>query len=211
MSTTLTQLISRVQSLLGDTNALFPASTYTAAIRQALAEINHRAPQILSLAITGENDQYIYDLTAEDPNAIRILDVLLQGHPDTPITYDDYTESEHIRFRLRQPVTTSDTLLIRYTAPHTIAELDQATESTLPTQYEQMIVSGAAYWAIHIRATSRVEMINMSDELAGNYAQAMQAFRSAFDMGLAEAARRRAPTGEPDPRAWNDPYHNWDQ
>jgi hypothetical protein len=212
MSDTLTQLISRVQSLLGDTGAIFPTTTCTAAIRQALTEFNRRVPQLINLTIPGESDQLIYDITIEDPNAIKVSDVLQQAEgTDIPLTFDEYLESEHVFIRLRQSLSSTETLIVRYTTPHTISGLDGASESSLPASYDQIIVTGAAYWAIHIRATSRVEMINMSNELAGDYAQAMQAFRSFFEQGLSEAARRHTPPIDNDSRAWNDRYHTWDQ
>lgn len=213
---TLSQLISQVQSLLGDNESIFPASTCTAAIRQALAEFNRQAPQSLVTTLSAVTNQHTYNLTAVDPHAKKILDVL-QAESDTafdlatPLTYTDYIENEHILFRLQDPLPSTETILVRYTANHTIQDLDGATASTLPAHFDQVIVDGSAYWAIHIRLIARIEQVNMSTDLTEKYAAAMQAFKTAFDLGLSEATRRNSPFGEPDPRAWNDPYHTWGQ
>jgi len=215
MSNSLTTLISKTQLLLGDSGTIFTTATVTAAIRQALAEFNLRAPQFAAVTIAGIDDQYEYELSDEDPLAVKIIDVLQQGEDqdelDIPLTYDDYIEDERVFFRLRAPITTSDTLIVRYTLDHIINGLDSQVESTILARHDQVIVDGACYWCINIRATARVESINLSKDQSDNYREIMRAFRSAFELGMSEAARKRAPVGEPDPRAWNDQYHKWAQ
>ncbi len=215
MSDNLTTLISKVQAILGDNGTLFTTVTCTAAIRQALAEFNQVVPQILAITITGIDDQHKYDLSDQDPNAWKILDVLLHGENnnelDISLVYDDYIEGERLFFRLRSPVSSGDTLIVRYTKPHTISGLDSATESTILALHDQIIVVGAAFYSIIARATSRIETINLSRDQSDNYREIAGHFQAAFNRGLADAQRRRAPIGEPDSRAWNDPYHSWDQ
>lgn len=215
MADTLTQLIAKIQPLLGDDGTIFTTALCTAAVRQALAEFNRIAPQHAAVTITGVNDQYEYELSDEDSNAVAIIDVLRQGDNaneiDISLTYDGYIEDERVFFRLRTPVTTSDTLIVRYTLNHTINGLDSATDSTLLSMHDQIIVDGACYHAIMIRAVARVESINLSQDQSDNYREVASHFRQAFQLGMTEAARRRAPVGEPDTRAWNDEYHNWDQ
>lgn len=216
MADTLTQLIAKVQAILGDGGTLFTTATCTAAIRQALHEYNRAAPIHAADLITGDNDQYIYELTDYDTNAVKIFDILLQGDDqnqiDTPIDFDQYNEDERLFFRLRQPVTTSDTLIVRYTKLHTISGLDSATESTAPAWDDQILVDGGAYFAILTRATARVESINLSKDQSDNYREIMTHFRTAFNLGLANIGqRKRVPVAEPDTRAWNDSYHNWGQ
>ena len=207
MSDTLTQLIAKVQVMLGDDGTIFTTALCTGAIRQALDEWNLRVPVHAAVTITGVNDQYEYELSDEDSLAIEILDVLRQGDNndelDISITYDEYNEDERIFFRLRQPVTTSDTLIVRYKLRHTISGLDAATESTLRSYHDQAIVNGAAFFAIMIRATSRIETINLSKDQSDNYREVAAAYAQAFAMRIrAEANKKRAPVGEPDTRAW---------
>jgi len=216
MSDTLTQLIAKIQTLLGDDGTIFTTATVTAAIRQTLDEWNLRVPINAAITITGVNNQYEYELTDVDSTSVEILDVLRQGDNnnelDISITYDEYNEDERIFFRLRQPVTTSDTLIVRYRVRHTISGLDSATESTLPSYQDQAIVNGAAYFAIMIRATSRIETINLSKDQSDNYREIAGAYATAFGARMADAIKKkRAPVGEPDQRAWNDNYHGWGQ
>lgn len=216
MSDSLTTLISKVQAMLGDDGTIFTTALITAATRQALTEFNRVSPVHAAITITGVNDQYEYELSDDDSLAVTILDVLRQGDNgdelDISITYDAYNEDERVFFRLRQPVTTSDTLIVRYALNHTINGLDSATESTLPASQDQIIVDGACYHAIMTRAASRIETINLSKDQSDNYREVASHFRTAFNLGLANLGRsKRAPVGEPDTRAWNDAYHGWGQ
>jgi hypothetical protein len=207
MSDNLTTLISKVQAILGDDGSIFSTATITAAIRQALSEWNMRVPTHAAVTITGVNDQYEYELSDEDANAVEIIDVLRQGDNndelDVSLTYDDYIEDERLFFRLRSPVTSSDTLIVRYTLQQTINGLDSATESTIPSHYNQAMIDGGAYFAIFVRAVSRVESINLSQDQSDNYRDMAGYFGSAFALRMAQASRtRKSPVGEPDTRAW---------
>ncbi len=216
MTDTLTTLIGKVQNILGDASGTyFTTPLCTAAIRQALSEWNMRVPQLQAVTITGVSNQYEYELTDEDAEAVEINDVLRQGannnELDVSLDYDSYIEDERVFFRLRSPVTTADTLIVRYTKDHTISGLDTATDSTLPARYDQAMVDGGAYFCIFIRAVSRIETINLSQDQSDNYREMAGYFGSAFALRMAQAARRHAPVSEPDTRAWNDQYHSWRQ
>jgi len=216
MSDSLTTLIGKVQNILGDASGTyFTTAIVTAAIRQALKEFNLVIPQYLAITITGVNDQYEYELSDQDSLASSIIDVLRQGDNadelDVSLTYDDYWEDERLFFRLRAPITTSDTLIVRYTKDQTINGLDSEVESTIQARHDQVIVDGGALYAITIRATARVETINLSQDQSDNYREIAEQYRTAFKAGIADAQRRRAPVSEPDHRAWNDQYHTWGQ
>jgi hypothetical protein len=217
MSDSLTTLIGKVQNILGDSSGTyFTTAICTAAIRQALSEWNLRAPVYAGTLITGVNDQYEYELTDVDADACEIIDVLRQGDNndelDVSIGFDWYIEDERVFFRLRHPVTTSETLVVRYTLYHTINGLDSATESTLLAKDDQAIVDGGAFFAIMVRATARVETINLSQDQSDNYRELAGGFAAAFTQRIAYASRsRKAAVGEPDTRAWNDQYHTWGQ
>lgn len=217
MTDSLTTLISKVQNILGDSSGTyFTTAICTAAIRQALSDWNLRAPIFAAVTLTAVNDQYEYELSDEDADAIEILDVLKQGENqnelDISLDYDAYLEDERVFFRLRRPLTTSDTIIVRYIINHTINGLDSQVESTLPAYYDQAMVDGGAFFAIMIRATARIETINLSQDQSDNYREIAGGFAQAFALRLAEAQRKRnAPVSEPDTRAWNDIYHNWEQ
>jgi len=215
MADTLTQLITKVQALLGDTTGtFFTTSIVTAGIRQALSEWNLRAPVHAAVTIVGIANQYEYELTDEDANSCEILDVLEQGENnnelDISIGYDQYIEDERVFFRLRSP--TTETLIVRYTVYHTINGLDSSVESTLLARDDQAMVDGGAFYSIMIRATARIEAVNVSGDLPDDYKQIAELYKISFDARLNNAARsRKAAVGEPDTRAWNDQYHTWEQ
>lgn len=218
MSDSLTTLIGKVQNILGDASGTyFTTAICTAAIRQALSEWNLRAPRYLATTITGVNSQYEYELTDTATLSCEIIDILLRGTDtaqdlSTSLTFDQYIEDERLWFRLRYPVTTSDTLIARYTQYHTISGLDSAVESTLLAGDDQAMVDGGAFFAIMIRATARVETINLSQDQSDNYRELAGRFESMFAQRLAYATQHRKPAvSEPDTRAWNDQYHTWEQ
>jgi hypothetical protein len=220
MSDNLTTLIGKVQNILGDASGTyFTTATATAAIRQALSDWNLRAPIFAALTITGVANQYEYELSDEDADSLEIIDVLLRGtdtaqDESTSLDHDAYTEDERVFFRLRRPVTANDTLIVRYTKLHTINGLDSAAESTLPGRDDQAMVNGGAFYSIMIRAASRVETINLSQDQSDNYRELAGGFAAGFSSRLAQATRRRrAPVSEPDGRTWadGDKYNTWDQ
>ena len=213
MSDSLTTLISKVQAIIGDDGTIFTTTTVTAAIRQALSEWNMRVPTFAAVTITGVNNQYEYELTDEDSGAVEIIDVLKQGTDaahdiNTSLTFDQYIEDERIFFRLRAPVTTADTLIVRYTIDQTINGLDSSTESTISDHYNQAMIDGGAYFAIYVRAIARVESINLSQDQSDNYRKLAGYFGSAFALRMAQAAKRQPPVSEPDTRRWKD---EWDK
>lgn len=206
MSDTLTQLIAKVQAVLGDDGTIFTTATVTAALRQALSEWNMRAPVHAAALITGVNNQYEYELTDTDANAVDLFDVLSRGDNnnelDISLTHDAYFEDERLFFRLRSPVASGDTLIARYTLQQTISGLDGATESTIPNHFNQAMVNGGAYFSIFIRAVSRVESINLSQDQSDNYREMAIYFGTAFAQQIAKASKRKPPVGEPDAHAW---------
>lgn len=218
MSDSLTTLTTKIQAMLGDpTVQIFSSATVTAALRQTLAEWNLRAPIHAAELITGVNEQYEYELSDHDANALDILDVLRQGDNadelDVSLDFDWYTEDERVYFRLRRPVTTSETLIVRYTKNHTINGLDSATESTIPARWNQAMIDGGAFFSILIRATSRIEDNNLDKQVMKNYQDIAAAYGAAFALQMATATRKRkAPVSEPDARSWADgeKYNSWD-
>jgi hypothetical protein len=217
MSDNLTTLIGKVQNILGDASGTyFTTAVCTAAIRQALSEWNLRAPQFLGTEINGVGTQYVYEVSDIDTEACEVIDVLQVNtdaeEQETSVAYDYYVEDERLFFRLREPVNTGEYLLIRYAKYHTISGLDSATESTLPARHDQAIVDGGAFFSIMIRATSRIETINLSQDQSDNYREIAGGFAAAFQQRLGYAVRSRKPAvSEPDTRTWDDAYHTWEQ
>ena len=216
MADSLTTLISKVQALLGDDGTIFTTATITAAARDALSTYNEHLPVHAGTLITGVNDQYEYELTDADALAVDILDVLLAGDNqneiDVSVTFDGYNEDERVFFRLRSPVTSSDTLIVRYTIPQTINGLDSATESTVPASLDPKLIKGIAGEALRSRAYARVEKINLNKDVSDNYKELAKGYQAEFVAALVSlASKRKSAVGEPDTRAWNDQYHTWGQ
>jgi hypothetical protein len=216
MTDSLTTLIGKVQALLGDDGTIFDTTLCTAAAREALKSYNMYLPINAGTLIDAVTDQYEYELTDTDLKAMRILDILLQGEnaneQDISLTFDEYSEDERIFFRLRCPQTTGETLIARYTVPQTINGLDSETETTMPAWIMPTLVTGIAAEALRIRARARVETINLNKEVRDQYSKSAQEMKIEYLAELRSmATTKRAPVGEPDQRAWNDKYHNWEQ
>ncbi len=210
MSDTLLQLIPKIQAQLGDNGTLFPTATVTAAVRQALEEISQKAPLHAAVTITAMANQQVYELSDEDPSASGITDVLLDGDNDysTGLEYDAYVEDERWFFRLRQPQTAGETLIVQYTKPQTVSGLDGATDSTAEGSLNTALVDGACYYCALIRAAATVESNNLQPEVSQNWLRLANQWRDVFDLQLAVARQQNTARGEPSSILWNDPQHD---
>jgi len=214
MTDNLTQLIDKVQELLLDgSGTLFSSTTCTAAVRQALTDVNLRVPIHAATTITAIADQKEYELTDEPDaeNAIRMTSLYLQGanEYDTVLDFDSYVEDERIFFRLRTPQPAGEIMLTQFTLPHTINGLDAATESTIPSVYDQVLVVGAAYHACIIRGAGVAEANTLDKATPDSYRELARHFNRLFEQGIKHMALRRPIRFEPDTRAWNDAWHAW--
>lgn len=205
MSDNLTTLISKTQALLGDDGTLFSADLCTAAARMALKTYNEYIPLNKSALINAVTDQYVYELTATDPRAVLILDILLQDPDDlhTSLGFDQYNLDEKLYFRLRSTQETGETLICHYTAPHTINGLDNETETTIPAWLIPVLLTGIAAEALQIRARARTEKINLQKDVRAEYSASARELKAEYRESLRKlAANKRGPVGEPDTRAW---------
>jgi len=216
MADNLTTLVSKVQALLGDDGTIFTTALITASARKTLSFLNEYMPVNAGTLIDAVTDQYEYELTDDDSTAIDIHSVLIQDSDETEIdiqlTFDQYLEDERVFFRLRSPQTTGETLIVRYTKPQTIIGLDSQVETTHPAWLNDIIITGIAADALQIRAFARVETINLNRAVSENYAKLSKIFKDEFTKAIMSFADKKLhAVGEPDTRAWNDPYHSWEQ
>ena len=216
MSDSLATLTTKLQALLMDDGTLFTATSCTAAIRQALQEINLRLPRHMGTTIAAVTSQYEYELTTALAGAVPLLimDVLLQdpsgGEYDRSLSFHSYNEDERHWIRLDLPQTTGQYLIVRYTLPHTILNLDSATESTLPAAYDPILLDGAAAIACDIAIAGKAEAYYLNPQTAANYKTAAGHFRAAFTYGLKAMLQVRRPQkSAPDLRTWEDEWHGW--
>ena len=148
MSDTLAQLVTKLQALLMGTSTTITTATCTAGIRQALLKMNLTVPLYAADTVDAESDHYDYEL--EELTALQVVDVLLEGDdPENEVNlslpFDAYFEDDRPHFRLRYPQSTGQTLIVRYTMPHTINGLDSETNSTMPAFYDAVLLDGAAW------------------------------------------------------------------
>lgn len=209
MSDTLTQLVTKLQALLLGDSTTFTTATCTAAIRQALKEINLGIPMHCADTVDAVSEQYEYEL--EEQTALEVDDVLLQG-TDTyadynlSLQFDGYFEDDRPYFRLRTPRASGDTLIVRYTKPYTINGLDSETVSTLPALYDVVLLDGAAWQACLVRAAGRIETINMNTDVSANFAAMAEMFHKAFEYGMDKLSLRRFPVSVPPFEHWSDKW-----
>jgi hypothetical protein len=216
MSDNLTTLTTKLQALLMDGGTLFTSTTCTAAIRQALGQLNLRMPIHAGTLIDTVDGLYVYELTAALAGAtpLTVTDVLLAdpsgGEYDVPLTFEHYIEDERWFIRLETPQAGNGSLIVRFSQAHTINGLDSETESTLDAQADVVLLDGAAAQACTIASAGKVEANNIDPQVAANYGKAATRFDLAFRSGIAALTRRRRiQRSVPDTRAWNDPWHEW--
>jgi hypothetical protein len=216
MSDSLTTLTTKLQALLMDGGTLFTSTTCTAAIRQALGQLNLRMPIHAGTLIDTVDGQYEYELTAALAGAtpLTVTDVLLSdpsgGEYHVPLTFEHYIEDERWFIRLETPQAGSGQLIVRFSQAHTINGLDSETESTLSAQADVVLLDGAAAQACTIASAGKVEANNLDPQTADNYGKAATRFDIAFGSGIAALTRRRRiQRSVPDTRAWNDEWHIW--
>lgn len=207
MADSLNTLITKIQALLGDNGTRFSTATCTAALRQALSDFNLVAPVHAGTLLEVVSGQYEYDLSNEPDcaNLIRVLSVHKQGpnanERDLPLAYDAYFEDNRPYIRLRNPHS-AGFLIVRFTLPNTISGLDGATQSTLESHFDQVMVDGGCMHACHIRAASLPEANNLNKNTVEHYERLARFYKLAFDAGMALASQRRAPAGEPNIATW---------
>jgi hypothetical protein len=216
MSKSLTSLISDIQAALIDDGTRFNTATCTAAVREALKIFNLYAPVFAGDLMAVVAEQREYEVTDIDSRALSITGVWLYDNTNRehhiPLIFDQYSEDERLFFRLLAPQSASEQLLIRYTIPQTVSELDSHTESTLSPIYDQILIGGAKAEAMQIRADSRLETINLQQSVSDNYREQITAIRARFYAELIQVASNRYPAiGTPAEAAWNDEYHGWDR
>lgn len=215
MTKTLTELIAIVQSLLLDDGTRYTTATVTAAVRAALKDYNTAAPIHAGTLVEVVAGQKEYVLNSSDfDNLLAVFAVLKQGTDEhleynVDIPFDAYFEDNAPVIRLRA-AEQSGFLIVRYTVPNTVNGLDSATESTIPTYFENVLTDGAAYWSCVIRSLGRVETINLNQGVPKTLSETMNFFYKSFMFGLSQASKRNHPTvSEPSTAAWNDGWHGW--
>lgn len=171
--TTLTDLRTQVLTLLQDTSLnVFTNDEIDQAIRMALLDYSEASPCIKSSILdvdTAGNELDISEL-ANIRNIERIY------YPwDTTVGIDEQDPNTVTRWELiidsgsaqafvetTQPIAADTCIRVHYSVPHTIAGLLSATETTVPVYYFDLIVKGAAGYALSSGAADRSELLDKS-------------------------------------------------
>lgn len=104
----------------------------------------------------------------DDFDAIKIIKVELDAtdiDDIREITYYAYIRDEAWWLEtVKETIAADEVLNITYSARHTIDDLDSAAGTTIPTEDEHLVVTGAAGFALQQRASSRLETTNLNDD-----------------------------------------------
>lgn len=169
MSLTLTALISRVRSYLKDNlSEHYSDEDITNAIRQAAAIYSTNLPQLIAetVTLTATSKTQPLNLAGLSGSANTITHVISLDHysngaitPDPINAYYLYHASGSPTLQITEtfPPNAGDIIDIRYTATHTIEELDSATVTTIPLYHLHAIIIGSAAIACNMRALSLTE------------------------------------------------------
>ena len=162
---TLTELITRVRTLLSDPTALrFSAEVLQEGARNALQALSDRLPRELELdlnAVQSGRIQPFSGLTSP-------LYLMRIGYPVAGGNINQLEPEVNFSYRMEdgQPVVhflgspvpqTGDLIHVIYAAPHTLSGLDAAAETTLPEGALAALVNGTAGHASLLRAHALLE------------------------------------------------------
>lgn len=192
MSDSLTTLIAKVQALLLDDATRFSTATVTAALRQALKEYNQVGPVFSGDEIEIVSGQYIYNINSLHADLISCLGVWkvnTSNDMDTPLGYEFFWEDNQPFIQLKVAQGSGD-LLVKYTIPNTINGLDSEVESTVPGYFDDVLVAGGVMHSIEIRATGRIETINLNQDVSDNWLDTHSKWVTIYQTGLMEVAKR---------------------
>lgn len=192
-----------------DDGTRFTAAICTAALRQALKDFNAEAPRHEATVLPVVAGKFEYQVS--DQTALTIVDVLkqgtdIQGENNTELPFNAYFEDNCPFIRLQSPEA-SGYIIVRYTTPHTVSGLDGASDSTLPANFDSILLDGACYRAAYARAAGRVEEINLNQDVTKLWLSIAEEYKAAFEVGLIIAARQGMPS-QPRISGWNDAFHD---
>jgi hypothetical protein len=183
MSGTLTTWRSAILTLLDDSPAArFTSAQIDAAIRQALQQYNATRPLVRTYSVDGQDAYQI--VLPSDFAAEHITEVVLDNDSDPPtiITFYAFHKDEQWVIQTRNYlVSSSESILVTYTAPHTLDGLDGGAGTTIPLVDEYAVQIGAAGFALASRATSRTESINLQPEVAQQLLKLSEIYRDQFN------------------------------
>ncbi len=207
--TNLSDIISRVSSLLMDNSRLiWPEEVLTESIREALEEFNLAAPLTREGSFPLEN----IDQEISLDSLPGFCEIVHMQYPWTPETagkdQPNQVRGWHNWFAGGKPfaairgprrLETGAHLRVLYLAAHTLAGLDGAEFTTIPTEHNGLLVRGAAAFAALSRALDKIELRDygsrrIEPELLSNWGAAQAA---SFRAGLSSLRQSLPPFPSP--------------
>jgi len=199
---TLNTLKQRLLQTLQDTSGKrYDDGTLDEAVRQGLDLINRRLPNIVtrdftvaasgrSQPLTGlENCLYLVSLCVNPAKNSPELE------PENGFCYRFEDGSPTLRFTGAAFPRSGDVLRVTCAVPHTLAGLDEATETTLPSACVNALVDGAAAQACQQRAANLSEaygartvevshLLDLNQTLMERFEQSLSQFKTLQEFGF---------------------------
>lgn len=209
MPSTLAQLLDQLEIELSDpTNAKWTTSVLTQHIRSALRAYNQIAPRRLYANFSSVADQREYNLASSYPSLQEILDVWYPYDPAEPAalaTRCPWSLVADLTLRLECDDDPSgdatEQIRILYTQGHTINGLDSASTTTLDTFGEQLVLIGAAAYAVNQYAHEIINSVTVNTWVQRQYAEYARTRMAEFQDKL-EVLRARQATREDSRVPW---------
>ena len=155
---TLAQLEARVSARLVDAaNTAFPLTIIDEALRTVLSEYSAALPRAMEsiLILPGIGREIALDSFANLLNVLDVwwpFDTLTEVWPPNQVAgfrlwWDDARPVLILESKTGKQPQTGDTIRVWYTTPHTIANLDSASTTSVFPNHESMLVTGTAGYA----------------------------------------------------------------
>lgn len=196
-SMNLTTLRQRARLLLGDPDgARWSAEELEAAARQALGRYAQVRPlrRIATLTLEAPGREIPLDAVAGLQAVERVWWAYSAASPLDPPHWREFElwPGPLLFIRCGAVPQAGDVVRIWYTALHTLAGLDGATETTIEAEDEPLLALGTAACAAAARALALAERLNVDGTSAPQVRAEAARLEAQFRLGLAEAARRLA-------------------
>jgi hypothetical protein len=174
---------TRILAILDDAAlARYSNAQIDAALRWALLTYNVHRPLISTTSLDTDGNTIIE--LASDFDAIRILKVELFADDVDDVRelvfYAHKMDEAWVIQTCYETIPAGEVLIITYSAPNTVDDLDDAAGTTVPPEDEYHIQVGAAGYALRTRAASRIESNNLNDDTAQRLMQLAESNIASF-------------------------------
>ncbi len=196
---TLSDLIALIAADLGDPELLIWSSDdLTRQIRRALAQYSVLNPRPASALRDALPDQREYDIA--DLGALALCDVWCPydpDHPAYPPPRVPFSLLNHDTFYIESEPAPTGLLRLLYLAPHTLAGLDDAAETTLDASGIELIILLATASAALQRAQAAIGKVTLNGQTPQQLLAWAAARQASADRAWQALRQRLALSGDP--------------